>query len=432
MDRFGPFEPGPHLALGFSGGPDSTALLHFLLDWAGDTGGSVTALIVDHRLRPESTAEARLAAERARGAGAGAVVLTRAGNRPQANLQAEARAARYRMMADWCAAEGVLHLLLAHHREDQAETLLMRLARGSGVDGLAAMAPLAELPELRVLRPLLDTPKTRLRATLEARGLLSIDDPSNDDERFDRVRVRRMMPDLVPLGLGAGRLAATAGRIGRARHALEEGTARLLAGAAAVFPEGYAWLDSAALLVVPEEIALRALSRLVAAIGGRLHPPRLDRVERLYGSLLDGTVGGGRTLAGCRIRPMRGGILVFREAGAVEDVAAAVGNVLWDGRFRLDCPATRPGLEIRKLGQPGWQQVVQDRPALRSAPLPAAVRASLPAVWGLDGVLEVPHLCYVRTAERADDAIVRNISFAPLRSIQATRFTMQERAVNTR
>lgn len=431
MARLGPFEPAPHIAVGLSGGPDSAALLSLASDWAAAGGGRVTALIVDHRLRAASTAEAQAAAAMARAAGADPVVLTREGERPSGNLQAAAREARYRLMADWCAARGVVHLLLAHHLDDQAETFLLRLARGSGVDGLSAMAPAVELDRLRLLRPLLDVPRARLLAFLAARGLTPIEDPSNHDDRFDRVRLRRSMPGLGPLGLDARGLAATAKRLGRARQALEHQTAAVLARAAAVHPEGYARLDGGLLASAPDEIGLRALSRLLAAIGGRSHPPRLDRVERLYDGLRRGALAGGRTLAGCRIKPVTGGLLFLREPGGIDDVLAASGERVWDRRFLIGCGGDRQGLEIRKLGAAGWQQIVADRPGLKRSPVPGPVRPTLPAVWDLEGVLEVPHLCYVRTAAPAGEGVVRYISFAPRRSIQATRFTRQERAVNT-
>ncbi|MEL0112085.1 MAG: tRNA lysidine(34) synthetase TilS [Rickettsiales bacterium] len=171
------------MAVACSGGPDSMVLLALTQDWALRAGGSVTALIVDHGLRDESAAEAEWAADQAVRLGVSSAILSLAGARHVSNLQARARAGRYGLLFEWCRAHGHLHLLVGHHRDDQSETVRMRAERGSGEDGLAAMAPVHERAHARVLRPLLDFPKARLQATLQARGLSSVSDPSNQDIR---------------------------------------------------------------------------------------------------------------------------------------------------------------------------------------------------------------------------------------------------------
>jgi tRNA(Ile)-lysidine synthase len=162
VERLGPLEKRPHLAVAVSGGADSLSLALFAAAWARKRGGCASALTVDHGLRPEAAAEARRVGRWLRARGIEHRIIAWRGTKPAANIQAAARAARYGLLSAWCARHGVLHLLLAHHADDQAETYLMRLARGSGVDGLAAMAPVHELPSVRVLRPLLDVPRARL------------------------------------------------------------------------------------------------------------------------------------------------------------------------------------------------------------------------------------------------------------------------------
>src|SRR5262249_18811870 len=157
--------------------------------WAAGQGGRVLALIVDHGLRPEAATEAQVTASVLARHGIESLVLRWAGAKPQAGLQEAAREARYRLLREACRARGILHLLVAHHAGDQAETVAMRAARASGRDGLAGMAALVEWPEVRLLRPLLPVPRARLSATLRARGVAWIDDPSNADPRFERVRL---------------------------------------------------------------------------------------------------------------------------------------------------------------------------------------------------------------------------------------------------
>src|SRR5262249_20106992 len=186
----GPFESRPHLAVAVSGGRDSMALALLVAAWAERRGGRVTAITVDHGLRPEAAAEARQVGRWLRAHGITHRTLRwrpPAGALP-GGLQAAARAGRYAPPCGWGRPRGVLHLALAHQQEDQAETLLLRLARGSGLDGLAAMAPIAERMGVRLLRPLLSVPRARLRATLVAAPQPWIDDPSNENPAHARIR----------------------------------------------------------------------------------------------------------------------------------------------------------------------------------------------------------------------------------------------------
>jgi len=422
MHGVGPFEPRPHIAVGCSGGGDSMALTLLLQQWTESCQGQVTALIVDHRIRPESTQEAKTVAAWLSQRGVEARVLSRPDEALQGNLQSAARDARYSLMFASCAQAGIPYLALAHNLEDQAETVLLRLARGSGVDGLAAMAPVTERPEVRLLRPVLDIPRARLRATLRSAGQSCIEDPSNEEEAFKRVRLRRLAPDMAAEGMTPDRLAATALRLGRARDALETATATILARSTRLYPEGYGELDIWPLRDAPPEIVLRCLSRVLTCIGGGRYPPRLERLERLYEAVMCETEPfAGRTLAGCRVMQRRGNLLVCRELRAVRAVCPAAGDVLWDGRFRIR-HAPSSGLDIRRLGRDGWRMVVERRPELRKCRIPPPVRPSLPAFWDLDVVAIVPHLNYVRMRRPGAGGIVREIQFAPVRPLTVASF----------
>jgi len=177
MASFAPFETLPQLAVAVSGGPDSLALVHLADLWARRRGGSAVALIVDHRLRPESGREAHRVAGWMAAAGISRRILRAGEPLPEANIQDWARDARYALLSAACRRAGILHLLTAHHRDDQAETLLLRLGRGSGLDGLSAMAPVVELTDCRLLRPFLPVAKSELIGWLRSKGLEWIDDP---------------------------------------------------------------------------------------------------------------------------------------------------------------------------------------------------------------------------------------------------------------
>ena len=438
MAALGPFEPAPRLAVAVSGGADSLALAVLARDWVRDRGGTLAALTVDHGLRPEAAAEARQVGRILAGLGLAQRILQWRGPKPGANVQAAARAARYELLTAACRRAGVLHLLLAHHLDDQAETLLLRLGRGSGLDGLAAMAPIAELPELRLLRPLLDLPKARLVATLMRRKLPWIEDPSNADPAHARVRLRRLMPALAAEGLTAARLAAAAGSLGRARGALDLEVGRTLARTAWVHPSGHAELDPDALCAAPREVGLRALARLLTTVGGLAYPPRLARLERLYDRLAAGTLGRGATLGGCRLmaqrapRPGRTGgsggharIVLVREAGRAESVAVGPGDRFrWDGRFAVAVSRRAPsgGLRLGPLGGPGWRAVKGRIDPAVSGPLPAAARLALPALSDARGVLAVPHLDYVRPGTAA--LTMLRCAFLPASRLTGSAFTV--------
>lgn len=430
MAAVGPFEETSRLAVGCSGGADSMALTLLLHEWATARGGTVTALTVDHRLRPDSTDEAQRVAVWLRDRDIPHEILTRSETSVDGNLQAAARAARYDLMSRWCVRHDVLHLGLAHHREDQAETVLLRLSRGSGVDGLSAMAPVSETASVRLLRPMLDMPKARLRATLVAAGVPHIEDPSNDNPSFARVRFRRAAPMLADEGLTVKRLCDTARRMARARQALDRAAAELLARAATLHAEGYGFLDRAALRSAPEEVGLRALARMLGCIGGTPYPPRLERLERLYAAIVD-PVGlrGARTLMGCRIAPVHDQVLICREPRAAKDALPASGDLLWDGRFRLRVDGGSR-FELRRLGRKGWAEIVKACPEMRKTAIPAAVRPSLPTFWHLDVVASVPHLSYVYRGTEFVPPRVRDLRFAPVRPLSSARFAESDSVAN--
>lgn len=415
MLSLGPFEPRPRLAVAVSGGPDSLALTLLAAAWATARGGSVVALTVDHRLRPDSAAEAALVGQWLAARGIDHQILVREGARPAADIQAVARAARHDLLGQYCAEAGILHLLLAHHREDQAETLLLRLGRGSGLDGLAAMSPQRPTRWGQSLRPLLDIPRARLRATLIERGQSWVDDPSNADPAYARVRLRQLAPTLAAEGLSPARLAATAARLGRARASLERDVARAAARLVQLHPAGFAVLAAEGLASLSEEVALRLLARLLAVVGGEPLPPRLERLERLAASLA-APASGGVTLAGCRIVAEPGGWVICREPARVAvPVALSPGaKLVWDRRFVVSLPPSAPsGLLLGALG-PSPGRDLTDR--ARRLAIPACARPTIPALRDQQGVCAVPHLVYNRKGARYG---VCGLEPAPAQSLTA-------------
>ena len=374
MAGLGPIESDPTIAVAVSGGADSMALCLLCHRWAEARGGRAIALSIDHRLRPESTGELRQVARwlKARGIAHGTLAWERKGGRPAAALQAEARAARYGLLTGWCRARGILHLLLAHHAGDQAETVLMRLSRG-GADGLAGMSAIAARDGVRLLRPLLGIAPARLRATLEASKQSWLEDPSNSNPVFERVRWRRLIsPELAPA------VSAAAAAIGRERGEREHAVADLLASAR-LDPAGFLVMPFQAWATAPVPIAERALARCLVAVAGEDYGPRLENLARLCTRLGAGMTAA--TLGGCRIVRRHDKLFIFREAAAAQERlrVAAGGVVRWDRRFDIHSPAAGA---IARLGDSGWAGLPK---ALRPLAIPREAALALPALWRSGG-----------------------------------------------
>jgi tRNA(Ile)-lysidine synthase len=289
---FSDFESLPALVLAVSGGPDSTALMWLAARWrnALKDGPKLIAVTVDHGLRAESKREAAAVGRLARKLGIAHRTLRWTGTKPKTGLQQAARAARYSLLADAARKAGASHIVTAHTLDDQAETVLIRLSRGSGVTGLAAMMRLTTLPasgqgEIKLLRPLLDIPKARLIATLRAAKIPFADDPSNRDPRFTRARLRGLMTELAREGLDARRLALLALRLKRADVAIEAAVDRAMAELAvdSPAPESIAF-EAMGYFQLPAEIALRLIGRALAKMGDE-GPVELGKLEALKAAL---------------------------------------------------------------------------------------------------------------------------------------------------
>jgi tRNA(Ile)-lysidine synthase len=305
-ELFSDIASAPAVVLAVSGGPDSTALLFLAAHWrkARKRGPKLLAVTIDHGLRKEAAAEARQVAHLAKELGVPHRILRWTGVKPKSGLQEKARAMRYRLLAEAAAKVGASHIATAHTLDDQAETVLMRLLRGSGPAGLAAMARQTRRGELTLTRPFLDIPKARLIATLRQAKISFADDPSNRDPRFTRVRMRGLMTALAEEGLGANRLALLARRLRRAEAALEAAVDRATALARGDWAAGgKIEMERRHFTALPAEVALRLLGRAVAAAGNE-GPVELAKLEALQAALMAKKAAGGRfrrTLAGAMV-----------------------------------------------------------------------------------------------------------------------------------
>jgi tRNA(Ile)-lysidine synthase len=395
MAAFEPFEPEPLLAVAVSGGGDSMALLLLAAAWAEKRGGRVVALTVDHGLRPESAAEAAQTGRWAEARGLAHRTLTWDGPKPRTRLQERARAARIALLEGALASIGALHLLLAHHADDQAETIALRRAAQSGPHGLAGMAAQRFLGQARWLRPLLPFPKTRLRATCEARGQAWFEDPSNRDPRFARARLRAAAPAPAAVDAAMGEAVdaamAEAARLADRRSREETAGAKLAAAALTFAPGGYALGDRPRLVAAEAGLRAHVLARTVEAVGAAARPvsPGHARAlaEWVAGGLWHGRARRRVTLGRCVLALGRERLVIAREARHLPPpLALAPGEtVLWDARAAAK--AATPGFQI-------GARKAADAAGMMAA-VPAEARASLPLVEraagaGLAGLQENP------------------------------------------
>jgi tRNA(Ile)-lysidine synthase len=393
MAPLGPFGAAPSLAVAVSGGPHSLALALLARDWVAARGGRVVALVADHGLRPESGAEADHVIALLDKAGIAAECL-RLGLPSGARLQERARHARLAALTGAAANYGCPWLLFGHHRGDQAETLAFRALRGSGAAGLAAMAALRVVPDCLILRPLVGFAPARLEAVVAVAGISPVRDPSNDNPRFARIRLRQALGDPGGEGEGVRALAAAAEAFAQRRARQEAALVARLAAAAEIHPQAYAWVDPKALGT--DAMGIAALARLIGLIGGAAWPVPLEATAALLAR-------GGGSLAGAWMRPGAGGrLLVVRDPGLIAPAQPLAPPFLWDGRFLVTGPA-RSGWVCAALGEAATAFRQQTKTPL------AALRA-LPALWDEKGKLAVlPGLFYVEGVEAAAWRLV----FAP-------------------
>jgi tRNA(Ile)-lysidine synthase len=400
------------IALAVSGGGDSMAMLALAHDWARHMGVRLWVVTVDHGLRPESGDEAAMVAAECAALGHPHATLRWHWD-GQGNLQDSARRARLELIDRW--RRGIEHVLMAHTQDDVAETFLMRLARGSGVDGLSAMAarrwvasaghgadelpvrdvtqavpppnrpgPTGETPGrgYYVIRPLLTERREDLRHYVSTLQVPFVDDPSNEDERFERVRARQAMAEI---GIDTATLAATAHRLARARPALAARAAGVAQTVVRTGDDGVLRIDRDGFATVERDTQLRLIAAALQWVGGAEYRPRASPLEALLDRAL---AGGGGTLQGAKVEVTRGQIEVFREFAAICGVAVPTGrDNVWDDRWVIH-GAPVAGMTVRALGDDGWAQLSDLAPG---APRHGIAR-TLPAVFDGDKLIACPAL----------------------------------------
>lgn len=370
-----------HIALAVSGGSDSMALLRLALQWSNPSA-KISVLTVDHGLRPEAAAEAAKVAEWCTLLGLEHHMLQWEGTKPATGLQAKARIARYDLLWNWCKANQVRFLLTGHTMDDQAETVLMRQARTDTAESLAGIWQTADWNGVKLFRPLLGQSRADLRAYLTGLGQPWIDDPSNLDRRFERVRARQTLAQGERPELQKIELAEIAEKAGRAARGLALATEQWISGQLTFYPEGFGAIPRAGFCELEPSLQRRVLQQLILIFGAgnRAEPGELDNLAKwIMGQGISR-----RTLGGAMLACRQSSVLIGREWARISPDPTVIpesGDVVWDGRFLIKAP---PKSQVVAAGRLNG--------IVRREDIPSFVQQSLPAVIPGDGKTVVPHL----------------------------------------
>ena len=367
---------GP-LGIAVSGGGDSMALLDLAARWAEQNDRQIMAVTVDHNLRDGSAKEAAGVAAFCASRGIAHDTLIWENWDGHGNLQAQARDTRYRLIGQWAQDHGVGKVALGHTLDDNAETFVMRLARKAGIDGLSAMQQDFARAGLQWCRPLFMASRSELRDYLTRHALQWVDDPSNEDVDFERIRVRKALSELASLGIDAPVLLHAGTAAAQARAALAHYTAQ---EARQQVTQQNGDLLLPARPEIPQDITRRLQSKAVQWIGQLPYPPRQTSMQHLMVGI---DLEGKHTLGGCLVTKEGTQLRITREANALRDTRTPT-DAIWDGRWALTGPHDA-ALHIARLGD-----AIKDCPDWRAADLPRASLMASPAIWRDDMLVAAP------------------------------------------
>ena len=377
---FVPFNTPTTFGLAVSGGSDSLAMLHIFAQVAAEMACKVQAITIDHGLRAEAADEAAYVGRICAGLGVAHSTVKWEHEEIFGNLMDQARCARYALIADWARNQGIGHVAVAHTRDDQAETVLMGLARAAGIDGLCGMRSAWREEGVAFTRPFLEVSRADLQSYLLRKGVVWVEDPSNTDGRYQRIKARRALVALAPVGITAEGLARVASNLDVARTALAKYTAQIArdlvtecAGGLQIKREQFSFQSF--------EVKRRLLIAAMRWISGAAYAPRAEAVGNVQEAILNGK---DSTLSGCRFRVKADHIAITREPRAVATTNGPI-DQLWDNRWRVT-GADAPDLSLRALGALGlrgcknWRDTGISRDALLVSP----------AVWRGDALISAP------------------------------------------
>ena len=388
------------IALAVSGGPDSTAMMLLASLSKKIKKDKVTVVVVDHGLRDGSANEAKLVCDNAKILGFKFKILKWGGVKPNTRIQELARKNRYHLITKWCKTKKINKIFLAHHLDDQMETFLMRLGKGSGVDGLASMDFLSYISNICIVRPFLEIPKERLLEILSSSKLKWINDPSNFNMDFKRSRIREIIPILAEEGIDSNQISHVIKRMRSASKSLNAQTKIIIHKYIHDFKNIAYFLDKKILIEVEdEEILLRVIEKIIMNISGSIYPTRGFKLKNILFWFFSEDNVSAKTLNGVVIRKRKNNFIFYRELNDCDKSSVIkLQNskyVCWDNRFSLKANMSK-NLEVRALGNAGIsilkEKKILKRQGYKGVPLSAWKTA--PGVWSKKRLISMPTLGY--------------------------------------
>ncbi len=406
------------------------ALTLLLGEYAKESGAQITAITVDHGLRDESAFEAKQVGLWLKKYGINHHTLIWEGRKKSSNIQAMARNARYGMMADFCAMHDIKLLAVAHTIEDQAETVLMRLMRGSGVDGLSGISDSSDVFGIKIIRPLLGATRSELREYLQNKTQPWVEDPSNENIKYKRVELRKFIKSSNEAELLTKRLFDTGTHMARAKDYIEQQICKNLVGIFTFNEAGFYVININRFKALHHEERLRSLAAALQHAGGQKYRPRFENLSQLHDNIISDNIGSGCTLCGCKIEQGKKKneeniLYIYREAALIAKNIAVKANaqIIWDNRFVCklvslipainfnSCPPFEEGghnfkyegleiggdksLFIGTLSPGGYKSICEvDKNFKNAANLPKKIIYTIPVLQTLEKVLAVPHIGY--------------------------------------
>lgn len=385
---------GKTLAIAVSGGSDSMALAILVKNYCNDKGINCIALTVDHGLRKDSKNEAIQVKNWLKPLGYNHEILTWEGAKPESNIQAEARKARYQLLTKYCIDNNIKSLLLAHHIEDQAETVVMRLLRGSSLNGLQAMLPIRSHNKINIIRPLLGFTKSELQELLISEGQKWIEDPSNQNIDYDRVWLRKMLATHRNSSLLHKRLAETVSRLQQTQEYLSSQIDQYWQENVRVDNKGYVWLDKIWFNSVHREIQYQIFHKAIKIVSGRQSALRYDSLNKAL-DVASKEEATRHTLGGCIIHIRNKEIFIYREPSDLENK-----KIRWENHFLVSLPSE--DYKIEPLGKSNFEKITGENNIEIDKKLPKAVFYTLPSIWHLDNLVAIPHMGYYKNSDYKD------------------------------
>lgn len=430
MNHIGYFETAPTLAVAVSGGADSMALLHLAGKWVKTRKGRVIALTVNHNLRLEAAGEAAQVKKWCESQAIEQHILCWQPPSPVlSSIQENARSARYQLMTRWCRKNNTLHLLTAHHLDDQVETMFFRLARGSGLEGLSSMPAQTVIDGVRLLRPLLTVPKSRLLATLKSENQQWLEDPSNHNPLYTRVNIRQQLAQTHNEPNLKRRTGTAVEKLGKFRNLLENKLAIQLTNSISIFPQGYAIINLQVFNEFDDEMTFKALSALIRTISGSGHPPRTHKLQQLNSLIKGRQLKKKYSIGGLLFETIKeDNIIIYREYKATQEAIIIEPGIatFWDRRFVIKISSSAKNaipLKVAPLGSKGLAEVRKNaRHLLKNMP-PDRVIRTFPSLWSLEELISVPHISYINEKNKVLSTMP-DIQFHPAKPLADSCFSV--------